>query len=100
MAQTYGSPVFVGLLNVKSNTPLIHKAPTYEIEEPFRICEKPQSRIIRIARNKAIVIGLWRKNNTDESDVLLKATQGYWTEYGTPDDRDKDQESADQGDDL
>lgn len=81
----HGSPAFIGHIHVKKNTPVFHRAPTYEIEEPFRICVKPKSLIVRLWKTHALVIGLWRQNNTGESEVLLSAVQGHWTKYGTPD---------------
>lgn len=71
--QTHGKYLFVGKLYLKE-APLIHLAPTTEIEYPWRVCKK--SMIIRYRKNKGIVIGLWRKNKKDWSETVLEALKG------------------------
>ena len=74
MAKMHGKPIFVGYVNLKRDAPRFHLAPMYEIEHPFRHCEKTLH--ARLWKTHAIVIGLWRKSNLSEHDMLLKAVRG------------------------
>jgi hypothetical protein len=72
MAQMHGGrrlfTLFFGLEYVKGRF-LFDLAPVFEIEHPFRICK--HALFIRIHRNRALVLGWWRKSNGMEKTLLL-----------------------------
>lgn len=74
MAKMHGKPIFVGYINLVRDAPRFHLAPVYEIEHPFRLCKK--ALYTRLWKTHAFVIGLWRKSNLSEHDMLLKAVRG------------------------
>lgn len=61
-------------LAIKPGTPLYHRAPTIEIEEPFR---KATTHIFRYSKNYAIGFGWWQPGQWEsDEDALIAAIQG------------------------
>ena len=73
MAKMHGEHLFTGIIYVRG-APLIHVAPTTEIEHPWRKCKR--SVIIRLWKGKALVLGFWRDNDKPWHDSLLEAVNG------------------------
>jgi hypothetical protein len=78
-------PFFAHTVNLTPEAPLIHRAPTDEIEPPYR---RSNSVIIKIWPGKGIVLGRWRHTWRNESDALYTALQGYGNALSTDDIRD------------
>jgi hypothetical protein len=78
-------PFFAHTVNLQPGTPLFHRAPTDEIEPPYR---RSNSLIIKIWPGKGIVLGRWRQTYRKESDALYTALQGYGNAMSTDDIRD------------
>jgi hypothetical protein len=78
-------PFFAHTVNLKPGTPLVHRAPTDEIEPPYR---RSNSVIVKIWPGKGIVLGRWRNTWRNESDALYTAVQGYGNALSTDDIRD------------
>jgi hypothetical protein len=78
-------PLFAHTVNLKPGTPFIHRAPTDEIQPPYR---RSNSFIIKIWPGKGIVLGRWRHTWRNESDALYTALQGYGNALSTDDIRD------------
>lgn len=74
MAKMHGKPIFVGYISLVRDAPRFHIAPVYEIEHPFRLCEK--ALYTRLWKTHAFVIGLWRKSDLSEQELLLRAVKG------------------------
>jgi len=72
MAQMHGSPLFVGIENVKGVF-VLDVAPVHEIEHPFRSCN--HAWYIHVWPGKALVLGWWKKRHTEEQNLLM-AVQG------------------------
>lgn len=67
---------FFHLINTRPGTPLLHRAPTFQIEPPFQ--RSPRSLVIRLfPLNKAIVIGWWSDTTLEEDESLLEAVSGW-----------------------
>lgn len=76
MAQTHDLPGgwFFHLVKVKPRTPLKHRAPTQEVDAPFRSSD---STVFRLWPLKiALVAGKWYDSELDEEDALLLALDG------------------------
>ena len=76
MADTHDLPggVFWHLIRVRKGTPLAHRAPTQEIDWPFR---RSNSHILRLwPLNIALVAGRWNDSDLDEDEALLLALDG------------------------
>jgi hypothetical protein len=71
---------FVHPINLQPGTPFMHRAPTDEIEPPYR-CSN--SRIIKIWPGKGLVFGRWRHTGRTENAALLVAVQGYGNALST-----------------
>jgi hypothetical protein len=71
---------FVHPINLAPGSPLIHQAPTDEIEPPYR---HARSLIIKIWPGKGLVFGRWRLTGRTESDALYVALQGYGNALST-----------------
>jgi hypothetical protein len=78
-------PLFAHTVNLQPGTPFVHRAPTDEIEPPYR---RSNSVIIKIWPGKGIVLGRWRNTWRSESDALYTALQGYGNALSTDDIRD------------
>jgi len=65
--KAHGKWLFCGLENVKGRF-LIDMAPIYEIEYPFRFCEK--AAFIRVSPARALVLGCWRQSMNLDSHLL------------------------------
>jgi hypothetical protein len=86
MPNTHGvGPFFFHTLNLRPETPLLHSAPTDEIEPPYR---RSNSRILKIWPGKGIVLGRWRQTYRNESAALYSAIQGYGNALSTDEIRD------------
>jgi hypothetical protein len=86
MPNTHGvGPFFVHAVNLRPHTPLLHTAPTDEIEPPYR---RSNSIVIKVWPGKGIVLGRWRHTWRSESDALYTAIQGYGNALSTDDIRD------------
>jgi hypothetical protein len=86
---------FVHPVNLKPGTPFMHRAPTDEIEPPYRHSD---SVIIKIWPGKGLVLGHWQNTWRNESDALYTALQGYGNALSTDDIRDN-AHRFDRGDD-
>jgi hypothetical protein len=73
-------PLFVHTVRLKPGTPFIHRAPTNEIEEPFR---HSRSVIFNLFR-RGVVVGVWRKTDRDPEDALLDALDGQVIQEAAP----------------
>lgn len=78
-------PFLAHTVNLKPGTPLVHRAPTDEIQPPYR---RSNSVIVKIWPGKGIVLGRWRHTWRNESDALYTAVQGYGNALSTDDIRD------------
>lgn len=60
--------------------PLVDRANTREVEEPFR---KGRGLVVRFARLRALVIGRWSERSTrkDEDEALVEAVEGKVLPY-------------------
>jgi hypothetical protein len=65
-------PFFVQFIDLAPKTPLLHTAPTDELDPPYR---RSSSWIIRIWR-KGVVFGRWRHTGRSEKEALLEAVRG------------------------
>lgn len=70
----WGNHLFTGKIWVRDDSPFIHVAPTWEIEEPFRFSAKTLH--IKRNKNQARVIGLWHVTDKPISIHLLEALRG------------------------
>jgi len=73
-------PIFTHTVRLKPGTPFIHRAPTNEVEEPFR---RSNSVIVNLFR-RGLVIGFWRKTNREEDEALLDALFGTVIQEAAP----------------
>lgn len=73
MAQTHELTLFWGI-TPRRGFFVFDKAPTREIEWPFRVCKK--SILIHIWPGKALVIGRWQWSELSETEALLEALEG------------------------
>lgn len=93
MAKTYDiGPAFVQFIRLSKDAPIIHTAPTTEIEDPYR---ESNSLILRLPFRRGIVLGWWQESGKDEFDALASAidykVRGYL---------DDDSDYADAEDDV
>lgn len=70
----WGSHLFTGKVWVRDGTPFIHFAPTWEIEEPFRFCGRTLH--VKLNKNTAFVVGIWRLTGKSVSIHLLESLRG------------------------
>lgn len=90
-------PLFAHTVNLQPGTPFIHRAPTDEIQPPFR---RSKSLIIKVWPGKGIVLGRWRHTWRSESDALYTALQGYGNALSTDDIRDNTHRFDEDADDA
>lgn len=62
--------LFVHAVALEPGTALVHRAPTNEIEEPFR---HSKSVVVRLFGRKGLVFGWWRDPDRTEDEALLAA---------------------------
>jgi hypothetical protein len=72
--QTHGRPFFVGFNYLRSDAPIIHLAPTTEIEYPWRVC--PKSLVIKLPKGRGMVMGKWKFNVRPWEETLLEILKG------------------------
>lgn len=76
MAQTHDGPFGLFWHTVQlENAPRFHKAPTREIEWPYRIS---QSLVIARKDGRGLVLGRWRRNKKEEHEALLDTLKGHY----------------------
>lgn len=67
-------PLFVHGIKLQKKSPIFHRYPSHEIEEPYRWSN---SLIIRIPWcRQGLVVGLWRSTDRTEEQTLLDALEG------------------------
>jgi hypothetical protein len=67
-------PLFAHKINLQKKSPLVHRFPSHEIEEPYR---KSNSLILRLpGTHRGLVLGWWRSTTRTEEQTLLEALQG------------------------
>lgn len=67
-------PLFVHGIKLQKKSPILHRYPSHEIEEPFRWSN---SLILRMPKSfRGLVIGLWRTTDRTEEQTLLDALEG------------------------
>lgn len=61
-------------ISLKKDSPLYHRFPTHEVEEPYRWSN---SRIFRLPwSSKGLVVGWWHKTNNTEEKAILAGMGG------------------------
>lgn len=66
---------FFHFIHVRPGTPLLHTAPTVEIEPPYR---RSESLIIRLLPfRRALVLGWWEDTEWDAEEALMEAVRGW-----------------------
>lgn len=82
MPQTHDlGPYFVHRISLEPGTSVLHRAPTTEIEEPYR---HSNSVVVRLFRRFGVVFGRWRTINRTEEQALLMALAGHKVEDYDP----------------
>ena len=67
-------PLFVHSIKLQKKSPIFHRYPSHEVEEPYRWSN---SLIVRIPWSSyGLVWGLWRTTDRTEEQMLLHALQG------------------------
>lgn len=67
-------PFFVHKISLQKKSPIVHRFPSHELEEPYR---KSNSLILRLPRTtRGAVIGWWQGTARTEEQTLLEALQG------------------------
>lgn len=67
-------PLFIHGIALKKKSPIIHRYPSHEVDEPYRWSN---SLILRLPWSSVgLVMGLWRTTNRTEEQTLLDALQG------------------------
>ena len=67
-------PLFVHRIQLQKKSPLVHRYPSHEMDEPFRWSN---SLILRLPWSRqGLVVGLWRSTNRTEEQTLLDALEG------------------------
>lgn len=64
-------PVFWMPVRLRKHTQRISSAPTFEIEEPFRV--SPKSLVVRFCGGRGLVLGRWYHSGMDETEALQQA---------------------------
>lgn len=61
-------------IQLKPESPILHRYPTHEVDEPYRWAK---SFIIKLHKDgRGIVLGWWRKTNRNEEQALIDAMAG------------------------
>jgi len=61
-------------IQLQKKSPLIHRYPTHELEEPYR---RSNSLILRLPwSHRGLVMGLWRSTGRTEQETLMDAMEG------------------------
>ena len=63
-------PAFWQIIRLSKDAPIIHMAPTTEIEHPYR---ESTSLILRLPFGRGLVIGWWQNSGKDEFEALAAA---------------------------
>lgn len=67
-------PLFVHKIALQKKSPLAHRFPSHELEEPYR---RSNSLILRLpGTTRGAVFGWWRSTSRTEEQTLLEALQG------------------------
>lgn len=67
-------PLFVHSIKLQKKSPIFHRYPSHEIEEPYRWSN---SLIVRIPWSTyGFVLGFWRTTDRTEEQMLLEALEG------------------------
>lgn len=67
-------PLFWHKIRLQKKSPLIHRFPSHEVEEPFRVSN---SIVLRLPwASRGIVVGWWRHSGHSEQEMLVAAMQG------------------------
>lgn len=67
-------PFFLHTIRLQKKSPIFHRYPSHEVEEPYRWSN---SLIVRIPWSSyGLVLGLWRTTNRTEEQMLIEALEG------------------------
>lgn len=78
MAETHDlGRAFLHAIRLQPGSSRIHIATTHEVDEPFR---ESRSIVLRLWKDRGIVLGWWRKTGREEEEALLKALQAQETD--------------------
>jgi len=77
-------PLFWQSIRLDRKAPRFHRAPTHEIERPFRLSN---SVIVRFWGERGLVFGRWRPTDWTEEEALRYATQAQDLDPLGPDGR-------------
>ena len=72
------TPLFWHSVRLTREAPLVHVAPTRELEYPYRTSQR--SLILKLTRTRGIVLGWWKESGMNEYDHLMAAID--WQEKG------------------
>ena len=79
--QTHGKYIFIGFNYLREDAPRHHRAPTTEIEHPWRVCTS--SHVFKLPGNRGVVVGRWRKNIRPWEETVLEILKGRETDFET-----------------
>jgi len=70
-------PLFIHRVRLEPGTALLHRAPTNEIEEPYR---RSNSVVVRLFRRFGVVFGWWKHDpdRTEDEALLAALTVGAY----------------------